>query len=176
MAPPHFPAKAVVGVPMCEADGLGDLAQQFLFQQVIAIKRAGVGKLVVARQLVFGHGNRNGDSRFAGLPISKQDGIVEIRLQLGQLIGGKQGVDDLFVMLQDKPAARKGENMSAVDFQGIGNAFLRPLFRETIEGIFGKSRQQTCFGMGGSGFKNFHGNHQSAPEIFFIKVSFSPAA
>ena len=79
-------------------------------------------------------------------------------------------------MLQDKPAARKGKNMGAVYFQRIGNALLRPLFSETIEGVFGKGRQQACFGMGGSGFKNFHGNHQSAPEIFFIKVSFSPAA
>ncbi|MNT33135.1 hypothetical protein D3C72_1690470 [compost metagenome] len=79
-------------------------------------------------------------------------------------------------MFQDQPVAREGKNMGAIDFQCVGNTLLRPLFGETVEGIFGKGRQQACFRMGGSGFKNFHGNHQSAPEIFFIKVSFSPAA
>ena len=108
----------------------------------------------MAGKRLFGNLDRHGDPRFAIFSVAQQNRLIEIGIELRQLIGGKQRIEYLIVMLEDQLVAGKGQKMCAFHLQGIGHTGLVAIFGKAVKIVLRKGRQSGGFGMGRGGIEN----------------------
>jgi hypothetical protein len=69
----------------------------------------------------------HGDTRFPGFFITEQDCAFPIRLEIDEFEGREQRIENLVLVLQYKPSARKRENVDIVCLQRLLDTILRPM-------------------------------------------------